>query len=276
MKKIVAVWGSSGSGKTTFATSIASLLYGSGKEENRVAIVYADQNTPAVSYLFPKCKKDGLRSLGVPLSKPVIDKKDVLKNTVTVPGKRNLGILGFIDGENVYSYPSFSEERIKQFTELLGEIVDYVIFDCPCDANNLFTVFALDHADIIFNVVNPDLKSITWSSSAYPLLSRHIIEKKTVTVVNNIRDDVNLPHDDCFKLSGSPIIVIPYSGIINRKWHEGKLLSGKSDKNYEKSIFEGVRFVTGNDGTVRNPIEFIYDIESGQDDTDDEIYSEAI
>ena len=49
--KIIAVWGSPHSGKTTFATKLATAIYSSF--ESTVITLYTDLQTPMIPVLFP-------------------------------------------------------------------------------------------------------------------------------------------------------------------------------------------------------------------------------
>lgn len=276
MKRLIAVWGSSGSGKTTFATSLASTLYSYLRQESRVAVVYSDQNTPAISYLLPRQKKESIHSLGMTLSRPVISKTEVLKNIITVSGRKNFGVLGFIDGENIYTYPSFDTDKVMQFFEQLGDIVDYIVVDCSTDAQNPFTESVLKKSDLIFNVINPDLKSISWSASSRKLLAMNSLHKKAVTVLNHVRNDINLPEDDRLRTEGEDVVMLPYSKAISQKWFEGMLLTGSSDSSYEKAVIESVLMICKSEQeSGKGIIPFIFDPEK-RAEFDAERYGDAV
>ena len=80
--KIVSVWGSPGSGKTTFATKLARAIYDS--YQATVMVLYADLQTPVLPVIFPNEKPEDLGSIGVPLSKPDPDTEDILRSAVTL------------------------------------------------------------------------------------------------------------------------------------------------------------------------------------------------
>lgn len=60
--KIIAVWGSPHSGKTTFATKLATAIYSSF--ESTVITLYTDLQTPMIPVLFPFDKPEDLGSVG--------------------------------------------------------------------------------------------------------------------------------------------------------------------------------------------------------------------
>ena len=65
--KIIAVWGSPHSGKTTFATKFATAIYSSF--EFTVITLYTDLQTPMIPVLFPFDKPEDLGSVGYLLEK---------------------------------------------------------------------------------------------------------------------------------------------------------------------------------------------------------------
>ena len=83
--KIIAVWGSPHSGKTTFATKLATAIYSSF--ESTVITLYTDLETPVIPVLFPFDKNEDLGSVGYPLSKTEVEQGDIINNLVTVCSK---------------------------------------------------------------------------------------------------------------------------------------------------------------------------------------------
>ena len=98
MAKLVAVWGSPNSGKTTFAVKLASAIY--SEYNSTVMLVCPDMETPTLPVLFPNAKRDDLSSIGAALAKTEVTKDDVIRQTVSIKGMQNFGVVGFKDGEN--------------------------------------------------------------------------------------------------------------------------------------------------------------------------------
>lgn len=67
MGNVLSVWGSPGSGKTTFATKLATAIY--EKYQKTVIVLYCDIETPVLPVVFPNFKREYLASVGVALSK---------------------------------------------------------------------------------------------------------------------------------------------------------------------------------------------------------------
>ena len=109
--KIIAIWGSPHSGKTTFATKLATAIY--DNYQATVIVLYTDLETPTLPVIFPNEKSESLGSVGIPLSKTEIDTDDVIKNLVTIKERQNFGFLGFRAGENKFTYPRHGKANAK-------------------------------------------------------------------------------------------------------------------------------------------------------------------
>ena len=80
--KIIAVWGSPASGKSTFSVKLATAIY--DNFESTVIVLFTDLETPMIPVIFPNDKPEDNGSVGVPLSKTDIEKEEIIKNLVTV------------------------------------------------------------------------------------------------------------------------------------------------------------------------------------------------
>ena len=116
MSKVIAIWGAPNSGKTTFATKLARSIY--DEYQATVIVVYTDNETPTLPIIFPNYKKEDLCSVGVALAKTDIDRYEVVKQMVTVKDKQNFCFLGFTDGENKHTYPTFDATKVRSIVLL--------------------------------------------------------------------------------------------------------------------------------------------------------------
>ena len=103
--KIVAVWGSPNSGKTTFATKLATAIY--DNYQARVIVLYTDLETPVMPIIFPNEKTEDVGTVGIPLSKVEIDRDDVIRNLVVSKNRQNFGFIGYRAGDNKFTFPKF-------------------------------------------------------------------------------------------------------------------------------------------------------------------------
>ncbi len=245
MDGLIAVWGVPGSGKTAVSACLAKKIYDMNREEKRVAVIFTDLYVPVLPYLLPAFKKEEIRSVGNALAKPVITKTDILKCIVTVPGKKNFGILGFADGENSNTFPAFSSEKCMLFLETLFEIVDIVVVDCSSNTSDPLKEAALACCRVCFCVCNNDMKSVSWAASRKREI--HILNeslREHVTLVNSSRCDVILPEKCTPVKEGGEFICLPYTGEINKRWHDGTLMTGEvRDRDFSNALLSAVTII---------------------------------
>jgi CO dehydrogenase nickel-insertion accessory protein CooC1 len=234
MSKLIAIWGSPSSGKTTFATKLALCIYESYR--STVLELLCRNETPALPVLFPKRKADELFSVGVPLSKTDITQNDVIESIVTVKEKQNFGFLGFKDGENKYTYPKYDDEKAKAFLSVLKSLADYVIVDCDSELTGL-SAAAVKTADMVIRLAAPDLKSISFFASQLPLYGdssfktdQHIIG---ITVTEN---GMYLPIEETKTHYKDVSFVLPYCREVKAQMLNGELTQTVSDKKYKDMI----------------------------------------
>ena len=234
MGKIIAVWGSPDSGKTTLAVKLAKYIY-----ENYSAIVlvlFCDEMTPTLPVLFPNKKSDEMLSVGFPLSKTEITQDEILKSIVTVKGKMNLGFLGYKDGENKFTYPAFDGKKATDLLTILKGLVDLVVVDCTSylDINILSSTAAIQ-ADCIVRLATPDLKSMSFYSSQLPLYAdpKYKTEQHIIGL-NTIEKEVYMPTLDAKSHFKNVSFTLPYCRMLKEQSNDGDLLKTTNDKKFNK------------------------------------------
>ena len=189
MSKLIAVCGSPHSGKTTAALKLAQEIYHAKKTS--VMFVSPDMSVPCMAYLFPNGKDSDLYSLGVVLDKTDIFREDVLKQSVFVKTMQNFGLLGFKLGENRYSYPRPTEDKVTRLFTVLRDSVEYVICDCTCDTDDLISSIAKRDCDVAIQMYSPDMKCISYYASCVNQFL--LIEDKKLKVLNVMDKDIYVP-----------------------------------------------------------------------------------
>ena len=124
-RKIITVWGSPHSGKTTFSLKLGQALY--EKTHASVVVLFCDATTPSLPVLFPNFKTTELYSVGTVLSKTDIYANDVVSNLITVKERANLGFLGYKNKENRFSFPEYDGSKVHELFTAISEIADYII-----------------------------------------------------------------------------------------------------------------------------------------------------
>ena len=234
MSKIIAVWGAPNSGKTTFATKLALSIYET--YSSTVLGLFCNNQTPVLPVIFPNKKADDLYSIGVPLSKTDITSTDVVKSIVTIKNKQNLGFLGYKDCENIYTYPSYDDNKAKAFLTVLKALADFVVVDCSAELDGLSAV-AVEMADVVFRLATPDLKNMSFYSSQLPLYgdskfktAEHIIG---LTINEN---ELYLPTEEMKTYLGDVSFVLPYCREVKVQMLNGELTAPIKNNKYKEMV----------------------------------------
>ena len=231
MSKTIAIWGSPNSGKTTFAAKLAQTIY--DKYQSTVILLCADNETPALPVIFPNYKKEDMFSVGMALAKTDITQEDVIKQLVTIKQKQNFGVLGFIDGENRYTYPSFDETKVRTLLTVLATLADFVIADCTSNLKNPISRVAIKEADEVIRLASPDLKSVSFFASQLPLYADPVFGLDRQIQGINVPDaDLYMPVEEAKSRLHDPRFVIPYSRAVKEQMLDGKLMEPVNDKKF--------------------------------------------
>ena len=238
MGKMIAVWGSPGSGKTTLSVKLAEVLYNRSRGKNSVIVVFTDIVTPSIPVVFPNFRAEDVYSIGTVLSKPDFFADDVVSNMVMAKDRMNIGYLGYKDSENSHSFPEYNEGRAKYLYDILLGIADYVIVDCMSlpDANNL-TKVALENADQKVILWTPDLKSMSFRMSQLKTFDcRGYMKERDFSVMNVSRQEFELAAADAVLHLGKIDVTVPYCAAITEQYIEGVLFEPLKDKKFIQAI----------------------------------------
>ena len=239
MSKIIAVCGSPSSGKTSLAIKLAQELYYSKKTS--VLLLSVDLNVPIMGYLFPHHKAADLYSVGKALDKTDIYREDIMKQIVTVKNMMDFGFLGFKAGENKYSYPRPTEDKVMGLLSCMREIADYVVIDCVSDNDDLISSIAIREADKVILTVTPDLKCLTYLASNGEAFVGCC--EKVEYVMNIKENDLFLPVEEVKGHLKNINYVIPYSLTLKQQSITGALFEKLNDRKYKEVISKLARAV---------------------------------
>ncbi len=232
MSKLIAVCGSPESGKTTLGLKLAQEIYYSKKTS--VLFLSVDLNVPVMGYVFPHSKTSDLHSIGKTLDKTDIYREDVIKQIVTVKTMRDFGYLGFKAGENKYSYPRATEDKVLDLFRCMSEIAEYVVIDCTSDNDNLISSLAIRESDNVILTVTPDLKCMTYySSNGDAFLG---CADKAEFVMNIMDKDLFLPIEEVKSHFKKIELVLPYSHVLKQQTITGTLSEKLADRKYREVV----------------------------------------
>jgi CO dehydrogenase nickel-insertion accessory protein CooC1 len=217
MPKIIAVWGSSGSGKSMFCCTLAKALT---KNKQKAIIVNADLGTPMLPVWLPEQVIQTNASIGQVLSSVEIDTTLVASHVTVLKSYPFIGLMGYSAGENPLSYPEIQYGMVLQLINAAAKLVDYVILDCSSTMTNVFTPAAIESADIVVRILTPDLKGINYLKAHQPLLTDSRFKyNEHVTFAGMARPFHAL--DEMGHLIGGFDGLLPYGKEIDRCATEG-------------------------------------------------------
>lgn len=246
MGKMIAVCGSPNSGKTTAALKLAQAIYGLRKTS--VQFLSPDLNVPCMAYLFPNGKDSDLYSLGAALDKTDIYKEDVLRQTVNVKTMQNFGFLGFKLGENNYSYPRPTEDKVIQLFAVLKDCAEYVVVDCSYDSEDMVSSIAKRDCDVAVQMFTPDMKCISYYASCVNQFL--MIDGKKLKVLNMTDNDIYAPIQETEKHFHGMDFILPYERMLKQQMITGTLSERIGACRY-KSEIERVAKAVMTDGEKR-------------------------
>lgn len=233
MSKIIAVCGGPNSGKTTAALKIAQEIYWQ-KKGTSVLFLSPDLETPSLGYLFPNCKDVDLHSVGAALDKTDIFKEDLMRQFVNTRTMLNFAFLGFKLGENKYSYPQFTDDKVGQFFAAMRDTADYIVIDCTCSEEDLISRIAKRDCDVAVQIFNPDIRSMVYYASCVNQFVT--VEGKKLKVMNIMDNDLYLPIDETKTHFGDMDFVLPYSRPLKQQMITGALSEKLHDGDYCKVV----------------------------------------
>lgn len=236
--KIIAVWGSPNSGKTTLSTKLATAIY--DRYQSTVIVLYCDLEAPVLPIIFPNEKHDDIGSVGVPLSKTEIEAEDIERNAITMKNRGNLIFFGYRAGDNKFTFPRYGRAKAENLINILCHNADYVIVDCSSNLeNSILSATAIEMADQIIRLASPDLKCISYYLSQMPVyadgkyrLGEHI------QGLNTPNADVFMPVEEAKAYLKDVRFTVPFSTAVKVQMQTGSLVEPTGDKSFDNRMRE--------------------------------------
>ncbi len=165
---VIAVWGTPGSGKSTFSAILARYL---SRDKSKSIIISPDIHTPMLPVWFPSENIENSMSIGHILNSHEINSGIIAGKVKLLKSYPYVGVLGYTSGDMPLSYPEVSYEKIAQLIQVTAGMVDYVIVDCTSRVTDLFTPAAIEAADVIVGIFSADLRGVSYRKAQLPLLN---------------------------------------------------------------------------------------------------------
>lgn len=227
MSKIIAVDGPPSSGKSTVALKLAQEVY--ALTHKSVLYINPDIMIPCMGILFPSSKQAKLYSIGAALDRAEIVKEDIMKVTVTSKYMENFGYLGYKTGEDLYTYPTPTDDKIDELFNAARIMADYIFIDCDRNPDDLISVMGRGAADQIIQVINPDLRSMSYYGSK-------LVPEGRLKVMNVMDKDLYLPINETVGHYHGVDFKLPYSRAVKQQGITGTLPQFVKDPVYRNAM----------------------------------------
>ncbi len=151
--------------------------------------------------------------------------------------KQNFGFLGFTDGENRYTYPSFDLGKVRSLYAVLQTLADFVVVDCTSNLKNPLSRVAVMEAETVIRLATPDLKSMSYLSSQLQLYAEPCFRLGEQIQGLNVPDaDLYMPIDEAKTHLPDVRFTVPYSRLVKQQMLDGKLYEKVNDKKFNEKF----------------------------------------
>ena len=240
MGKIITIFGAPNSGKSTAGLNIAKEIYFTQKKS--VLFLSPDLTVPTISFLFPNRKDSELFSIGKALDHTDIIRENVMRQTVYTSNMENLGFLGYKAGENKYTYPRPTPDKVTALFRCMREIAEYSVIDCSNDTDDLISTMALSEADFSVQIIKADIKAMIFFTSNASRFAA--VQDKSIGIINISDRDIYLPVDEVRRSFKNVHYVLPYSAQLKQQSITGTLTDPLMDSKYRAVIRSITKDVT--------------------------------
>lgn len=223
---VIAIYGSSGAGKSFLTYALGNLLARNGK---KVICVSPDVISPAMTVWLPEQKVPCTiqNSLGELLQTDEYSTEAIARHILTHPNNRYLGFMGYVAGETPFSYSPADDSQIVEFMVALSEFADFILVDCSTNPiSDALSLFAMQKARHRIRVLTPDYKGILYEKAIRPLISDKAYGYSShIMIFNQVHEES--PIKELRKcLDAVCEYILPYSVEAQIKYLNGELITG--------------------------------------------------
>jgi Flp pilus assembly CpaE family ATPase len=243
--KILAVWGSPGSGKSVVAAKMARRLAAgdsSATKGGNTILLFCDMLAPMLPCVCPPSLALRRRSLGAVFAAARITESLVRNNLTTLSCSDRLTLLGLQKGESARSYPPCQERQAVELMECLRGLADFTVVDCSSNLDAL-TLAALERADMVLRLVSGELKSLGYYVSNLPTLKERLPDLDARIRVSNAPRPLRARERAGSALSKTDFR-LPYCAELERQYSDGNLTAELKSKDGRAFTRELDRIIT--------------------------------
>lgn len=233
---VIAVWGSPSSGKTTVSVKLAHYL---AARKKNVILLLCDMVSPPLPCICNPADLVEEHSLGSILAATHVTQSVIKENCIFHKKYKYLTLIGMKKGENVFTYPPYSQTQAEELIRNIRTMAEYVVIDCGSYiAFDVLSAVSLIEADSVLRLVTCNLKSISYLSSQLPLLrDKKWDADKQIRIVSDVQ--TNEASNYVEQVFGKISYTLPHSVEVETQVLEGSLfhdLSQKDSKEFKQTI----------------------------------------
>lgn len=233
MKKVIAVFGSPHSGKSTLSLAIAASLATKKKD---VVVLSGDKVSPMLKVYAPLADTPQSLSVGSLLMDSDVTEKAVTERILIHPKCERLGFMGMATGDNITTYPPrFLDDRVAALLGILYRLTDYLVIDCSSNPmTDSITLKGLEAAHVMVRLTTPDMMGLEfWRGMLGVLRDERFAASRAVPAINLAKPispvrEVQQMHR---AILGDIRYVFPYSHEVEDRMMAGRLVKwfGRKD-----------------------------------------------
>ena len=232
--KIIAVYGNSGSYKTTTALSLTREI-SHRQPRAKILLISTDTTKPLLPIIAPSAK-EMKGSIGRVLSGLDLSEEIIQRNSYDAAD--NIGVLSYNIRENKNSFAIASPERIDDLYSFCQMFYNYTIIDCTSDIlGNSLSAKALINAGRVVELLTCDLNGLVFDGSQEPILQSEQYGYRDYIRLLSLNPSFKQDESSMKQALGRIRGAIPYSTKTAEFFNQGRLLYEKTgDYAYDKVI----------------------------------------
>lgn len=275
-KSLALLSGKGGSGKTTLALSISSMLSNCGI---KVLLIDCDFSTNGATYFYESKLNENNYALSSFID---VLNEDLYNEVYFLYINNNFdflpSILKITDNESMtYSYNYEDKQKIKKFIHTIDSKYDVIIYDCQAGYTDLLKVI-LPYIDTNLVVMEADAISSSSIRSLYLKIGNIINKKKVHQIFNKATHE---EYDIYSKISGGTVFTNIETVVFDWKIRKAFSIAQIPDMentsaNYGKQVFNICNIIFS-EGIIQEKLkQFKYIIERNKKIEDEKIINEKI
>ncbi len=246
--RIICIWGSPGSGKSTTALALAAVL---AEKKLNVAVFNGDKLVPALKMYCPTLQIDSNTSIGPLLMSGRYDDAIFAGRLIVHPKCEYISFLGMAPTDTYITYNEFERSNTVAMLNKMAKLNDYVIIDGTSNPlDDSMTLLGLELGDVIIRQITADNKGILYQDCARMIYREDKYRYDShITILGDVTEIS--PVSEVMSVSGRYEYVLNHANEVADKFIAGELLKdmrSMAGRAFEKQIRALAKQVEGKNG----------------------------